>query len=69
MIYVFDNDEDMVSCCGCPLSPQKLLSLSVEKNLIRNAFTSSTLADQGPTIGIIDVISVLPNTASVKSFA
>jgi hypothetical protein len=30
MIYVFDDDEEPGECCGCPLSPNKLLSLSVE---------------------------------------
>ena len=61
MIYVFNNDEEMVSCCGCSLSPQKLLSLSVENNLTSNALTSQVGSNRPPSIGILNIVSVLPN--------
>jgi hypothetical protein len=53
MIYVFDDDEEMGACCGCPLSPDKLLSLSVQQNLTLNWVISPGITDAG----VIDIIS------------
>ena len=36
MIYVFDDDEEMGECCGCPLTPGQLATFSVENNLTAN---------------------------------
>src|ERR1700683_4798156 len=36
MIYVFDNDQEMGECCGCPLSPADLATFSVEHDLTDN---------------------------------
>jgi hypothetical protein len=36
MIYVFDDDEEMGECCGCPLSSTQLATFSVEHNLTSN---------------------------------
>jgi hypothetical protein len=36
MIYVFDDDEEMGECCGCPLTSSELSTLSVENNLTSN---------------------------------
>jgi len=55
MIYVFDDDQHMGECCGCPLSPDKLLSLSVEKNLTAN------FVGRDNDSGVIDIISALPD--------
>ncbi len=33
MIYVFDDDEEMGECCGCPLTSTQLATFSVEFNL------------------------------------
>jgi hypothetical protein len=52
MIYVFDNNENMDECCGCLLSPERLLSLSAENNLT-NSGTPST--------GLLEIVSTTPN--------
>ena len=36
MIYVFDTDQEMGECCGCPLSSTKLTNFSVKNNLLSN---------------------------------
>jgi hypothetical protein len=36
MIYVFDPDEEMGECCGCPLSSSQLATFSVQHNLTSN---------------------------------
>ncbi len=33
MIYVFDEDQEMGECCGCPLSSAQLATFSASKNL------------------------------------
>ncbi len=60
LIYVFDDDEDLGECCGCPLSPDKLLSLSVQRNLTANW----ALTPRENQSGVIDIISTSPSPAS-----
>jgi len=36
MVYVFDDNEEMGECCGCPLSSTQLATFSVENNLTSN---------------------------------
>ena len=36
MIYVFDDDQEMGECCGCPITPNELVEFSVEGNLTKN---------------------------------
>jgi hypothetical protein len=57
MIYVFDDDEEPGECCGCPLSPNKLLSLSVENQLTSNWEVTSNDFESG----VIKIVSALPN--------
>ena len=63
MIYVFDNDEEMGECCGCPLSPQKLLSLSVDNNLTANW----GVTNDPHQLGVIDVVSAPPTGCGPNS--
>lgn len=65
MIYVFDDDEEMGECCGCPLSSTRLATFSVIYNLTSNWELS------GPEGGISDfnafgaiaVVAAAPDTA------
>ncbi len=57
MIYVFDQFEELGECCGCPVTPQGLISLSVEKNLIANWGLARALNNSG----VVDIISAAPN--------
>lgn len=38
-VYTFSPDEQMVSCCSCPVTPNGLVSLSAQKDLISNPLT------------------------------
>jgi hypothetical protein len=51
-IYVFDNREELLECCSCGVSPNGLLTLSVNKNL-----TSNPLTGRIPTRGVIKTVS------------
>ena len=39
MIYVFDRDQQMSECCGCLISQDGLLTLSLQKDLLKNPLT------------------------------
>jgi hypothetical protein len=51
-VYVFDSTEELNECCSCRITPNGILSLSVNTNL-----TSNTLTGRTPTRGVIKVVS------------
>jgi hypothetical protein len=51
-IYVFQNDVEMAECCCCTITPDGLLTLSVNANLTANPLTGVTLHS-----GIIKIVS------------
>jgi len=51
-IYVFDDSEELTECCSCQITPDGLLSESVNKNLTANPLTGLK-----PTRGVIKLIS------------
>ncbi len=50
--YVFDDSEELQECCACAVTPDGLLSESVNKQL-----TANPLTGRYPTRGVIKVIS------------
>jgi hypothetical protein len=50
-VYVFAQDQQLISCCACPLSPNDLQTLSVQNDLINNTLTPGV--PTGVTIGIV----------------
>jgi len=55
LIYVFDNAQNLQDCCGCPLSGNGLLDLSVDVNLLP---ISSTV-----TRGMVEIVPARPNAS------
>ena len=58
-IYVFDSEEEMGECCGCPVSPNGLDQISVADDLTDNWGITSFDQDSG----VIDIVTGLPNAA------
>ncbi len=56
-IYVFDDSQEMRSCCACPITPDGLLSESVNKELTANEFTGRGQIARG----VIKVVSSRTN--------
>jgi len=52
-IYVLNNDEQEVECCGCRLTPDSERTLSVDSNLLGNPFNPATVTHDG----VIKVVS------------
>jgi len=64
-IYVFDDSEELQECCACEISPNGLLSESVDKELTANTVTMAK-----PTRGVIEVVAnTSSNPASVTALA
>jgi hypothetical protein len=54
-IYVFDTAEEMSECCSCLITPDGLLTLSVDDSLTANPLTGVTLYT-----GTIEIVSTTP---------
>jgi hypothetical protein len=52
LIYVFDANQELSECCGCFVSANALLTLSVNKNLTNNPFLGGLLHT-----GVIKIVS------------
>jgi hypothetical protein len=64
MIYVFDDDEEMAACCGCPLSSAGLLTFSVAHNLTANGIFTND-GDLGN--GVIAMVAAAPIAPSDRA--
>ena len=51
-VYAFSPDEQEVSCCACPVTPNGLESLSVVSDLISNTLTPAT-----PTSVVVKLVA------------
>ena len=56
-VYTFSPDEQLVSCCSCPLTPNGLASLSVRNDLISNTLTPGV-----PTGVVVKLLATDPTT-------
>ena len=54
-VYVYNPDEEIVSCCSCPVTPNGLVSLSGKSDLINNPLTPAT-----PTSIVIKILATAP---------
>jgi hypothetical protein len=63
-VYTFDVDEQLVSCCSCPVTPNGLRSLSVKRDLISNPLTPRT-----PTSVVIKLLASAPIGGSCNNSA
>jgi len=55
-IYVFDNTEEQLECCGCPLTPDDLRTISVNTGLTDNPSNG-----RKPKNGVIKIVAAAPN--------
>jgi hypothetical protein len=63
-VYVYAPDEEVVSCCSCPVTPNGLVSLSAKNDLINNPLTRGT-----PTSIIIKLVATVPVGGSCNNSA
>jgi hypothetical protein len=63
-VYAFSPDEQMISCCSCPVTPNGLVSLSAKADLISNTLTPAV-----PTSIVIKLLASVPVGGSCASSA
>jgi hypothetical protein len=67
MIYVFDDDEEMGECCGCPVTPAQITTFSFEHNLLSNwGISGFEGVDNGS--GAIAIRAAAINDVDCRSF-
>jgi len=57
MIYVFDDDQEMGACCGCPLTPNELRLFSVRAELANNFQAQTPLSGAGVIVVVGSAIN------------
>jgi len=55
-VYVFDSYEELQECCSCRITPNGILSLSVNNDLTNNTLTGRTI-----NRGVVKVVSSSPS--------
>ena len=63
MVFVFDDIEEMQACCGCPVTPDGLRTMSVINNVTKNFGVNRGNLNAGA----IDIISTFPNFCATRS--
>jgi hypothetical protein len=63
-VYVYNADEEIVSCCSCPVTPNGLVALSAKTDLISNPLTPAT-----PTSIVIKLLATAPVGGSCTNSA
>jgi hypothetical protein len=63
-IYVFDDSQELIECCSCPVTADGLLSESVRNNL-----TAQSIRRIQPPRGVIKVISSRTESNASTNFA
>jgi len=60
--YVFDNNQEMIECCSCVLTPNELASASVQTQLT-SGVASIPLTGITPSAGVIKIVLTQPSAA------
>jgi hypothetical protein len=63
-VYAFAEDEQMVSCCSCPVTPNGLVSLKASADLFKKALTPVV-----ETTGVIKLLATAPKSGSCTNSA
>jgi hypothetical protein len=64
MIYVFDDDQEMGECCGCPISPAGIQTFGVNRNFTSNWGTRGSEGFDDAN-GAIAIVASAPNVPFV----
>src|SRR5207302_53131 len=63
-VYTFTPDEQLVSCCSCPVTPNGLVAFSAKQDLASNTLTPAV-----PTALVIKLVASVPLAGSCNNSA
>jgi len=63
-VFVFSPDEQMIACCSCPVTPNGLVSLGAQRDLISNTLTPAL-----PDSVVIKLLGTVPVGGSCNNSA
>jgi hypothetical protein len=66
-VYAYNADEQVVSCCSCPVTPNGLVSLSCKNDIASNPLTGG--ATGAPTAVVVKVVATAPAGGSCNNSA
>ena len=61
-VYTFSPDEQLISCCACPVTPNALVSLSARADLISNTLTPAV-----PNSIVVKIVSTTGATCNASA--
>jgi hypothetical protein len=61
-VYAFSPDEQLFSCCSCPVTPNGLVSLSVKRDMLPNSLFSNL-----PTSIVVKLLATVPVAGSCNN--
>jgi hypothetical protein len=66
-VYTFDQAQELISCCTCPLSPNALATLNVESDLVATPVALTPGIPSGVTIGLVATADYGPGTCNAAA--
>jgi hypothetical protein len=66
-VYTFDQAQELISCCTCPLSPNALATLNVENDLVLPPASLTPGIPSGVTVGLVATADWGPGTCNAAA--
>ena len=63
-VYAFAPDEQMISCCSCPVTPNGLVSMSVRQDLVSKSFLPGVIDSI-----VVKLVATVPSGGSCQGSA